>query len=449
MASNFNLVRGALKRNPHHQRNGLKSYVHAMKKWNFTPTIEGPYCAVQQVHQQGQQAIFKLTGKKIGGRAHVKGHVLAKKDPTSGQTGEVPAEDVENNAEYLATVGIGTPAQNLALDFDTGSADLWVWSTELSSSVKQAGSSHTIFDASKSSTFKKSSASTWQIQYGDGSTASGTVGTDNVNAGGLIVTNQAIELADTLSTQFAQGPGDGLLGLAFGSINTVQPKAVNTLVENMIAEDSIKKNSELFTAFLGSTPPASATTGSSSGSSGSSSSAAESFYTFGYIDQDATNGQTPAYTAVDNSQGFWMFDSASAKVGSQTVTRSGNTAIADTGTTLALVGDDLCQAVYSAIPGAKQNTQQQGWVFPTSTDLSSIPQIQVAVGDALFTINPEELPFQDLGDGTYYGGIQSRGDQGFDILGDVFLRSVYAIFDQGNLRFGCTQRASTATSSSS
>lgn len=88
------------------------------------------------------------------------------------------AEDVESNAEYLATVGIGTPAQNLALDFDTGSADLWVWSTELSSSTRsQYGSSHTIFDPSKSSTFKKTSGSTWQIQYGDGSTASGDVGT--------------------------------------------------------------------------------------------------------------------------------------------------------------------------------------------------------------------------------------------------------------------------------
>lgn len=95
------------------------------------------------------------------------------------------------------------------------------------------------------------------------------------------------------------------------------------------------------------------------------------------------------------------------------------------------------------------DTPPQGWVFPTSTDLASLPKIQVAVGDALFTINPEELPFQDLGDGTYYGGIQSRGDQGFDILGDVFLRSVYAIFDQGNTRFGVTQRPSTLSSSSS
>lgn len=167
-----------------------------------------------------------------------------------------------------------------------------------------------------------------------------------------------------------------------------------------------------------------------------------------YIDETALAGKTPAYAAVDNSQGFWQFQSTSAKVGSQTVNRSGNTAIADTGTTLALVGDDLCQAVYGAIPGAKQSSQQQGWVFPTNTDLSTLPAIQVAVGDTLFTINPEELPFQDLGDGTYYGGIQSRGQQDFDIFGDVFLRSVYAIFDQGNTRFGATQRASTLSSSS-
>jgi len=480
------LLRGTLHHNTNYARNGLKAYVHAIKKWNIIPTVEGPYVVVQEagVHQQGK------FGSKIGGRVHIRHHHKhGKKHPGSGssgggqtgggqtggdppatgggstgsgstgsgssggEVGNIPAEDVESNAEYLAAISIGTPAQTVNLDFDTGSADLWVWSTELPANLQnQANSSeHNIFDPSKSSTFQKSTGSTWQIQYGDGSTASGDVGTDVVNAGGLIIKAQAIELAKTLSDQFAQGPGDGLLGLAFGNINTVSPKPVNTLVENMIAQQDIPENTELFTAYLGSTGVAGATQTSSGGGKTlqPSTGNATSFYTFGYIDQDALQGQTIAYTPVDSSQGFWTFASASAKVGDKTVTRSGNTAIADTGTTLALVGDDLCEAVYGAIPGAKQNTQQQGWVFPTSTDLASLPKIQVAVGDTLFTINPEELPFQDLGDGTYYGGIQSRGQQGFDILGDVFLRSIYAIFDQGNKQFGATQRASTLTSSSS
>ena len=54
------------------------------------------------------------------------------------------AEDVEQNALYLATVSIGTPAQSLKLDFDTGSADLWVWSTELPSNIKSSASAKAI-----------------------------------------------------------------------------------------------------------------------------------------------------------------------------------------------------------------------------------------------------------------------------------------------------------------
>jgi hypothetical protein len=330
---------------------------------------------------------------------------------------------------YLATVSIGTPAQSLNLDFDTGSADLWVWSTELPSSTTSSASAkgHTVFDPSKSSTFNKTEGSTWNISYGDGSGASGDVGTDTLILGGISVENQSIELASKLSAQFVQSEGDGLLGLAFGSINTVQPTPVATPVENMSAQEDIPKDAELFTAFL-------------------ANESGDSFYTFGYIDQDALAGQTPSYTPVDNSQGFWMFDSASASINGKAIKRSGNTAIADTGTTLALIDDATLEQIYAAIPGAKQSSQQQGWVFPKDTPTESLPTVSFAVGDKLFEVQKEDLAFQDLGDGTVYGGIQSRGDQqDFDILGDVFLRGIYAIFDQGNTRFGAVQRSATSS----
>ena len=166
-----------------------------------------------------------------------------KKDTSTGESGTVPAEDEQNDSEYLCQVNIGTPPQSLTLDFDTGSADLWVWSTKLDKTTQKEGKAngHGIFDPSKSSSWKPQTGSTWQIQYGDQSSASGTVGTDDVEIGGLTVEGQAVEIATKMSSQFVQGVGDGLLGLAFGTINTVQPTPVATPVENMITQKDIPK----------------------------------------------------------------------------------------------------------------------------------------------------------------------------------------------------------------
>ena len=114
-------------------------------------------------------------------------------------------------------------------------------------------------------------------------------------------------------------------------------------------QDDIPQESELFTAYLGSWRDQ------------NDPDKGESFYTFGYIDQDvvAASGQDIYYTPVDNSQGFWQFQSTSASVNGKVIKRSGNTAIADTGTTLALVDDAVCEAIYSAIPGAHQSRQAQ------------------------------------------------------------------------------------------
>lgn len=246
----------------------------------------------------------------------------------------------------------------------------------------------------------------------------------------MTIKAQSIELAKTLSSQFEQDTGDGLLGLAWGSINTVTPTAVKTPVENMIAQDDIPADAELFTAYLGSWRDA------------DEADKGESFYTFGYIDQDvvAASGEEISYVPVDNSQGFWQFDSTSFTLNGKTIARSGNTAIADTGTTLALVDDATCKAIYAAIPGGKYDSSAQGYVYPTSTTVDKLPVVTFAVGDKQFTVQKEDLGFVEASSGYIYGGIQSRGDLTFDILGDTFLKGIYAIFDVGNTRFGAVSR---------
>lgn len=79
-------------------------------------------------------------------------------------------------------------------------------------------------------------------------------------------------------------------------------------------------------------------------------------------------------------------------------------------------------------------------VFPIGTPIEKLPTITFAVGAKHFEVQKEDLGFAKVGNGMQYGGIQSRGNSKFDILGDTWLKAVYAIFDQGKKRFGVVQR---------
>jgi len=192
-------------RNRSYQLNGLKSYAYALNKYTITPTQPGRFTR--------KDAQSKLMVEKA-----------------DGSQGVVSASDQENDSFWSCPVSIGTPAQTVNLDFDSGSADLWVWSTSLSKTTQSAGTKEgiKIFDPTKSSTFKNTQGSTWKISYGDGSGASGSVGTDNVTIGGITIKNQTVELASQVSSEFQTESSSGLLGLAFGSINTVQPTPAKT-----------------------------------------------------------------------------------------------------------------------------------------------------------------------------------------------------------------------------
>lgn len=54
-----------------------------------------------------------------------------------------------------------------------------------------------------------------------------------------MIKNQAVECATRLSSAFYSGEGDGLLGLAFGKLNSVKPDPVPTPVQNMGTEGVI------------------------------------------------------------------------------------------------------------------------------------------------------------------------------------------------------------------
>ena len=94
--------------------------VYLLNKYNITPTLDGPYQVANKTKTQGKHG----EDKSVGGRTTVS-RVLQNKISAT-KTGQVPAEDQQNDSLYLCPVKLRTPAKTLNLDFDTGSADLWV-----------------------------------------------------------------------------------------------------------------------------------------------------------------------------------------------------------------------------------------------------------------------------------------------------------------------------------
>lgn len=75
----------------------------------------------------------------------------------------------------------------------------WVFST-LTPASESTG--HTLYNPKTSGKVK--SGYTWNITYGDGSGAAGTVYADKVVVGGVTATSQAVEAATSVSSTFEQ-----------------------------------------------------------------------------------------------------------------------------------------------------------------------------------------------------------------------------------------------------
>ncbi|KAK0613329.1 aspartic peptidase domain-containing protein [Immersiella caudata] len=334
---------------------------------------------------------------------------------SKGDTGVVSAQTFVHDREYLTPIEIGTPPQTLMMDLDTGSSDFWVYSSETDATLLKNRTRYVPDDSSTSRLIPNSS---WSIQYGDGSFASGDAYIDTITVGGIKVTDAVVESAKRVSESMATDMAlNGIFGLAWGLKSEVTPP-VPTVYKKM--SPLLRHN--LFTADLRFH--------------------ADGTYQFGAIDRSKFTGNIHWTPLIPNAA-YWEFDYSAFNVESSSVWYWYNwTGIADTGTSLMMMNDDVVKYYYDQVKGAVLNETYNIWIFPCET---ALPDFSFGLGNGRGNwsatvpgryINYTTYDHVTSGGNKCMGGIQGNGGANFNILGDVFLKAFYTVFDVAGKRVG-------------
>ena len=302
---------------------------------------------------------------------------------------------------------IGSNAQPFVLDFDTGSADTWVPSSTCESS---ACAKHNKYNPATSSTSELVEGACLNVQYGDGSTTSGSVYTDDVTVAGLTANGHTIGVANTLSNSFKNDPQDGIMGMGYQSISQMDaPPFLQTLMkQNKVAAPQ-------FSFFLN----------SGSGSE---------LYLGGANPQKYT-GDIEWHDVI--SESYWVLQ-GNAFINSESASSEFN-AVIDTGTTVVVAPPAQAEAFWANVEGSKPSGGGY-YTFPCD----SVPDVSFSFGGKNWDMSADNL---NLGS-TYSGSTQCVGsivglDVGISawIVGDAFLKDVYTTFDFEENRVGFAEKA--------
>lgn len=314
------------------------------------------------------------------------------------------------DVEYFGTISIGSPPQNFTVIFDTGSSNLWVPSVYCSS---PACKTHPVFHPSQSSTYEEV-GNHFSIQYGTGS-LTGIIGADQVSVEGLTVEGQQFgESVKEPGQTFVNAEFDGILGLGYPSLAV---GGVTPVFDNMMAQNLV--DLPMFSVYMSSAPQGG------------------SELTFGGYDPSHFSGSLNWIPVT--KQGYWQIALDGIQVGDTVMFCSeGCQAIVDTGTSLITGPSHKIKQLQEAI-GA---TPMDGEYAVDCANLNTMPNVAFLLNGVSYTLSPTAYILPDLVDGMQFCG---SGFQGLDIqppsgplwiLGDVFIRQFYSVFDRGNNQVG-------------
>merc|ERR1719330_2157352 len=329
----------------------------------------------------------------------------------------VPITDYMN-AQYYGPISIGTPPQTFNVVFDTGSSNLWVPSKSCSL-LNIACKLHSKYDSSKSSTYVKNGTN-FAIRYGSGS-LSGFTSQDSVTVGSVTVPSLAFaEAVKEPGVAFIAAKFDGIMGFGFPeiSVNRMTPFFQAALAAGVIKEAK-------FAFFLE----------KSAGKGGELS--------LGGSDPTKHTGDF-TYTPITN-KGYWEFSVAAVTVGGDSFAGA-TKAIADTGTSLLAVPKTVFTSLLTKFPAGVVKPLVHGEYTVDCSKVSTLPTISFSIGGKAFALEGSEYVLSVSGQCLLgFLGLDVPPPRGpLWILGDVFLRKYYTVFDYGNAQIGFATATSSA-----
>ncbi|KIK98049.1 hypothetical protein PAXRUDRAFT_9820 [Paxillus rubicundulus Ve08.2h10] len=310
------------------------------------------------------------------------------------------------NAQYFSEITLGTPPQNFKVILDTGSSNLWVPSSKCNSI---ACFLHTKYESSGSSTYKPN-GSEFSIQYGSGS-MEGYVSRDKLTIGDLTIRNQDFaEATKEPGLAFAFGKFDGILGLAYDtiSVNGIVPPFYNMIHQGLLDEP-------LFSFRIG---PSEEDGGEA---------------VFGGIDHSAYVGKIN-YAPV-RRKAYWEVELEQVSFGDDILELENTGAAIDTGTSLIALPTDVAEMLNTQI-GAKRS-----WNGQYTVDCSKVSSLP----DLSFYFNGKAYPLKGTDYVLNIQGTCISSFTGLDInlpggalwiIGDVFLRRYFTVYDLGKNSVG-------------
>ncbi|CAG8533107.1 7386_t:CDS:1, partial [Gigaspora rosea] len=265
------------------------------------------------------------------------------------------------------------------------------------------------FNSSKSPTFKPEGEN-WVITYGTGF-ASGVTEKDNIQIANLTAIEQIFGLADSIDDGFNDLECDGILGLAFDQLNTMDD-GTQTFISTLIKQKTIAPIFSFHFQHV-----------NASGDKGT--------FTLGGVDESKFKGNITFTPVIDSDtyNGFWVVSLKGANVNNNSLEFS-REAIIDTGTTVPIIPADDAKKIFKHFPGSTYDPSDV-YIIPCNTS----DVVSFKFGGVNYEIPSKDLILDKKSETECVSSILPA-DIDFWLVGQTFLKNVYSVFDVGNKQVG-------------